>query len=149
MMTSKRTVNLPELPRAVDISSNIKRGEDGFYLLAAVAMTLHVGGRLKSLTLGVEDTLLKDMHPHVAPSGANFLVLSDLSIESYSDELLYPLYCLVMGGKVHHPEVLNLWIRAWSRGANTYMNVHSRCLSSEVLVSLVERGGDILMALRL
>ena len=72
-----------------------------------------------------------------------------MSFDAYSDDLLFPLYGLLQAGKASHPQVLNLWIRAWSRGAGTYMNIHSRCLSSEVLVSLVERGGDILESLRL
>ncbi|MBF0196354.1 MAG: hypothetical protein HQL32_01520 [Planctomycetes bacterium] len=131
------------------LSTSIKRGQEGFYLIMAIAHTLFAQEKLRELEVKVDDPLLSRLSPFITAEDCPFLKLNASIMNEYNEALFLNFYQVLKASQIQDPTALNLWIRANSPTATTPMDIYSKSLSREVLASLVERGGNVLKALHL
>ena len=133
---------------ALVVESSLAVGELGRFLLAAVINTLQSEGRL---------ALFRAPQPHPLCleaayenfDGSPWLKLGDERWDSWSSEVVMLCYEKLQGFHVHHPNILDLWIRAFGGETQDFWEMHRLCISRQVMASLVERGGHPLRALKI
>lgn len=138
-----------DLSKGIDLRISVERGDPGYYLALAVAYSIQERFQLKKLKVRRSDVWFDKLEASTMSEDSSFLKMNHLEIEEYHDDLIYPLYEKLEGTKLRSMEALNFWIRAWAPGSDTLMKIHHLALSGEVLASLVERGGQILKALKM
>lgn len=149
-MPTTRASSLREEPLVarVELRSSVRFGEPGFALVHAVILTLDELGLLESLEVTAVAPEWKGFSPVVSKAKLPFLQVGKQGWDKVDQAYISEVYRTVGASRVTREATLSAWIRALVPDASGVWDYYSRCPRPEILASLVERGGDVLSALR-
>jgi len=133
----------------VVFKTSFKRGDDGFYLALTIASILHDYELLSRVEVKEEDDAWKDYSVSVVNEKLPAYQIHDVVYKKYDPDTLITLYDQLNGRSASSLKVLNLWMRAWSGDSTELFEVIQKSQSLPVLASLVERGANPLLAMKL
>jgi hypothetical protein len=132
----------------IDVKTSIVKGELGYHLTAAIWWTLNerkilgkwLGKASHDACAGMKVDHLDDLP---------WLSVGDHVWESWSSEVVIQCYEALGAYRCSSANALNCWIRAVGGEADDFWGLHRLSVSQQLMVSLVERGGNPLVALKL
>jgi len=129
--------------------SSAKRGDEGFFLALAIAKTLASSDKLSRVELTHPDVAWERFNHHIVSANLPYCDLNGMVHSTYHEDLLVMMYEQLDGRLASDPDLLNLWVRAWSGNATEVFELIQASKNLPVLASLVERGGNPLWSIKL
>lgn len=129
--------------------SSIQAGEEGYFLIRVIAESLLLSEKLTRLELNHTQPCWEEYPVQITDEALPFCSINDYVIKSYHEDLLHEFYDQLNGRSITKPNLLNLWLRAWSPESTELFDLIQKSHSLAVLASLVERGANPLAAIKL
>lgn len=133
----------------IDVQTSLVKGELGYYLAAAIWWTLVESNSLGKWYAKTAHEGCPDMKIEPSYDASIWLSLGDQVWSSWSSEIVMECYERLKAHRCSSATTLNYWVRAVGGEADDFWDMHRLCVSQALMVSLVERGGNPFVALKL
>ena len=137
------------LSKSVDLESDVLDvSTQGFALIHAVLLTLSERKLLNQLVINHKNKVWEGFKFKITQKKLPFLKLGKKVWKVYDVEEIPNIYYHCGAQSLKSEESLNAWILSLSSGSKSLLELYQNPASTQMLGSLVERGGNVLKTLK-
>jgi hypothetical protein len=131
------------------VSSNIQKGQEGYFLVIAICLSLQSKDSLERFIVNNELELPEEISIQTVSEQLPYLSIGDLVIEEFNNNLFHELYKIFGEEDEFEAESLNYWLRAGAKSGGTVMNYYREAYDKTVIAAIIAKGGNLISALNL